>query len=81
MERQVTFEVTEEARAWLANRGYDERMGARPMARVIHEHIKQPLADEILFGRLKGGGRVRVAVKADGEGLEFAFPPVTVGEA
>ena len=81
IERQVTFEVTEEARAWLANRGYDERMGARPMARVIHEKIKQPLADEILFGKLKGGGRVRVAMSADGEGLEFSFPPVSVGEA
>ena len=55
-ERQVTFDLTEAARAWMGEKGYDERFGARPMARVIQEHIKKPLADEILFGRLEKGG-------------------------
>src|SRR5690606_21320720 len=49
-ERGVTFELTQEAISWLADKGYDERMGARPLARVIQEHIKKPLADEVLFG-------------------------------
>ena len=66
-ERGVTFELTPEAIAWLAEKGYDERMGARPLARVIQEHIKKPLADEVLFGKLKKGGTVRVGVE-DGEG-------------
>ncbi len=68
-ERGVTFELTEGAIAWLADKGYDERMGARPLARVIQEHIKKPLADEVLFGKLKHGGMVRVDVvtKPDGK--------------
>ncbi|MBK3746102.1 ATP-dependent Clp protease ATP-binding subunit ClpA, partial [Paraburkholderia aspalathi] len=59
-ERGVTFELTETAIAWLAERGYDERMGARPLGRVIQEYIKKPLAEEVLFGKLKHGGTVRV---------------------
>ena len=68
-ERQVTFELTEEATDWLAEKGYDEKMGARPLGRVIQEHIKKPLAEEILFGKLKKGGIVRVSVgkKEDGK--------------
>jgi ATP-dependent Clp protease ATP-binding subunit ClpA len=62
-ERGVTFDLTQEAIAWLADKGYDERMGARPLGRVIQEHIKKPLADEVLFGRLKKGGTVRVSVE------------------
>lgn len=62
-ERSVTFELTDEAISWLADKGYDERMGARPLARVIQEHIKKPLAEEILFGKLKNGGTVKVAVE------------------
>ncbi|MDR6758473.1 ATP-dependent Clp protease ATP-binding subunit ClpA [Mycoplana sp. BE70] len=67
-ERNVTFELQPEAIAWLAEKGYDERMGARPLARVIQENIKKKLADEILFGKLKKGGvvRVSVGVKEDG---------------
>jgi len=61
-ERRVTFELSPEAIAWLADKGYDERMGARPLARVIQEHIKKPLADEVLFGKLRKGGTVRVTV-------------------
>jgi len=64
-DRNVTIELTPEANKWLATRGYDEQMGARPLARVIQEHIKKPLADEVLFGRLVKGGHVRVAVKDD----------------
>ncbi|MCU0832070.1 MAG: ATP-dependent Clp protease ATP-binding subunit ClpA [Rhizobiaceae bacterium] len=61
-ERDITFDLSEDAVEWLAERGYDERMGARPLARVIQEHIKKPLADRILFGDLKNGGVVRVTV-------------------
>ncbi|MEO3385929.1 ATP-dependent Clp protease ATP-binding subunit ClpA [Mesorhizobium sp. CAU 1741] len=69
-ERRVTFELTPEAIAWLADKGYDERMGARPLARVIQEHIKKPLADEVLFGRLKKGGTVKVSVAKNDAGLD-----------
>jgi ATP-dependent Clp protease ATP-binding subunit ClpA len=65
-DRGVTIELTEDAARWLADKGYDERFGARPLARVIQEHIKKPLADELLFGKLEHGGTVKVAV-ADGE--------------
>ena len=63
MDRNVTFELSEEAAAWLADKGYDERMGARPLARVIQEHIKKPLAEELLFGKLTKGGLIKVGVK------------------
>jgi ATP-dependent Clp protease ATP-binding subunit ClpA len=62
-ERGVTFSLSDDAVAWLADKGYDERMGARPLGRVIQEHIKKPLADEVLFGKLKKGGTVRVSVE------------------
>ena len=68
-EKHVAFDVTPEARAWLAEKGYDEKMGARPMTRVIQEHIKKPLAEELLFGRLAQGGKVRVTV--DGDALKL----------
>ena len=61
-DRNITIELTPEANAWLAERGYDEKFGARPLGRVIQEHIKKPLAEEILFGSLKDGGTVRVMV-------------------
>jgi ATP-dependent Clp protease ATP-binding subunit ClpA len=76
-DRNVTIELTDEARAWLVEHGYDQSMGARPMARVIHHSIKTPLADEVLFGRLKNGGAVRVVVVTDDTGarsLGFVFP-------
>ena len=81
-DRNVTIELSEEAARWLIANGYDELMGARPMARVIQEHIKKPLADEVLFGHLKGGGHVRVIVTKgeDGRdklGFEFLDGPVT----
>jgi ATP-dependent Clp protease ATP-binding subunit ClpA len=62
-ERGVTFALMDEAVEWLADKGYDERMGARPLGRVIQEHIKKPLADEVLFGKLRKGGTVRVSVE------------------
>jgi ATP-dependent Clp protease ATP-binding subunit ClpA len=66
-DRHVTFEISPEANAWLVKNGYDEQMGARPMSRIIQEHIKKPLADELLFGRLKKGGVVKVTVGKDGQ--------------
>ncbi len=62
-DKKVALRVEAEARTWLAGHGYDPKMGARPMARVIQDHIKKPLANEILFGDLSDGGRVRVTVK------------------
>src|SRR5207245_9571411 len=81
-DRNVTIELSEEAAKWLIEHGYDEQMGARPMARQIQEAIKKPLADEVLFGKLKNGGHVRVVVVKDETGadkLGFEFPdgPVT----
>ncbi|MFC4726416.1 ATP-dependent Clp protease ATP-binding subunit ClpA [Glycocaulis abyssi] len=75
-DRGVTFELTEPAKAWLAARGYDEKFGARPLGRVIQEHIKKPLADEILFGQLRKGGVVKVDVDAaDEDRLDFEIIP------
>lgn len=70
----VTLELDDKARHWIAERGYDPKMGARPMARVIQEHIKRPLADELLFGKLAEGGHVRISVGTDEE-LEFSIEP------
>jgi ATP-dependent Clp protease ATP-binding subunit ClpA len=72
-DRGVTFELSDEATRWLSERGFDEEMGARPLSRTIQEHVKKPIADEILFGKLKEGGIVRVEVK-DGK-LDFEFIP------
>jgi ATP-dependent Clp protease ATP-binding subunit ClpA len=81
-DRNIAIELSEDASKWLIQHGYDEQMGARPMARLIQETIKKPLADEVLFGRLKGGGHVRVVVGKDEKGsdvLGFEYPegPVT----
>jgi ATP-dependent Clp protease ATP-binding subunit ClpA len=61
----VTLELDDAARKWIAERGYDAKMGARPMARIIQEHIKRPLAEELLFGSLSDGGHVRILVGPD----------------
>jgi len=74
MERDVSIELTEQAAEWLADRGYDSAMGARPLGRVIQEHIKKPLAEELLFGKLSEGGLVRVIVTDDKLDLEL-LPP------
>jgi ATP-dependent Clp protease ATP-binding subunit ClpA len=74
MDRNVHIELTREAGAWLAEKGYDEKMGARPLGRVIQEHIKKPLAEELLFGQLTKGGLVKVGVKDDKIVLSFEEP-------
>jgi ATP-dependent Clp protease ATP-binding subunit ClpA len=77
-ERGVTIELTPEAAEWLAIRGYDERMGARPLGRVIQEHVKKPLAEQVLFGELVNGGSVTVAVVGVGPDAKLeliAAPP------
>ena len=63
MDRNVTIELTKPAAEWLADKGYDDRMGARPLGRVIQENLKKPLAEELLFGKLQKGGVVKVGVK------------------
>jgi ATP-dependent Clp protease ATP-binding subunit ClpA len=63
--KHVVLEIDEAARAWLAANGYDKKMGARPMARVIQEKLKRPLAEELLFGKLNKGGHVSVTVEKD----------------
>jgi len=70
-EKKVMLHVDDSARKWLAQKGYDEKMGARPMARVIQEYIKKPLAEEILFGHLTDGGDVHVFAKDGVIELEF----------
>jgi ATP-dependent Clp protease ATP-binding subunit ClpA len=70
-ERQVNIEISAEAADWLAEKGYDQQMGARPLSRVIQEHIKKPLAEELLFGKLAKGGTVRILKKEDGLVFEY----------
>ncbi len=70
-ERQVNIELSSEAADWLAAKGYDQQMGARPLARVIQEQVKKPLAEEVLFGKLAKGGTVRILLKGDALHFEF----------
>jgi ATP-dependent Clp protease ATP-binding subunit ClpA len=75
-ERQINIELSEEAGNWLAEKGYDQQMGARPLARIIQEYVKKPLAEEVLFGKLVKGGTVRILFEKteDGEGkLHFDY--------
>ncbi|PWS35029.1 ATP-dependent Clp protease ATP-binding subunit ClpA [Falsiroseomonas bella] len=76
-DRNVTIELSSAAREWLAEKGYDPLYGARPLARVIQEHIKKPLAEELLFGRLAKGGAVKVGLKDGTLGFDYieAAPP------
>jgi len=74
MDRNVTIELTPKAAQWLADKGYDDKMGARPLGRVIQEHIKKPLAEELLFGKLAKGGVVKVKVKNGNLELDLAGP-------
>jgi len=73
IDRDVTFDLTPEATRWLGEKGYDDAFGARPLARGIQDHIKKPLADEILFGKLKNGGTVRVLLDRENDKLVFEF--------
>ncbi|AZY94721.1 MAG: ATP-dependent Clp protease ATP-binding subunit ClpA [Paracoccus sp. (in: a-proteobacteria)] len=74
MDRNVHIELTPEAANWLAEKGYDDRMGARPLGRVIQESIKKPLAEELLFGRLTKGGVVRVKIEDDKPAFDITGP-------
>mgnify|MGYP001343358010 CR=1 FL=1 len=74
-QKNVTLSVAEAARRWIAAKGYDPKMGARPMARIIQEHVKRPLADELLFGKLAHGGQALVTLAADGSGLSIECVP------
>tara|TARA_R110001583_G_scaffold26533_2_gene95486 strand:+ start:7929 stop:10184 length:2256 start_codon:yes stop_codon:yes gene_type:complete len=71
--KQVSLEVDNKARDWLAEHGYDKAMGARPMGRLIQEKLKKPLANEILFGGLQEGGSVRVQLNSAGDGIDFKY--------
>ena len=79
-QKSVSLTVSEDARRWIAVRGYDAKMGARPMARVLQEQVKRPLAEELLFGRLAGGGTVTVSLAADGESLALDCRPARTPE-
>jgi ATP-dependent Clp protease ATP-binding subunit ClpA len=79
-QKGVTISLDDAARRWIAEKGYDPKMGARPMARTIQEHIKRPLAEELLFGRLVGGGQVRVSVSKDGSKLDLECDPAQLPE-
>ncbi len=70
-QKRVSISVSDQARRWIAKRGYDPKMGARPMARVIQEFIKRPLAEELLFGKLVNGGHVEITLSEDGEKLKL----------
>jgi len=74
-DRNVTIELDEAARKWLAEKGYDRLFGARPLGRIIQEHIKKPLAEELLFGKLTKGGIVRVTREGDKLGFSFTEAP------
>jgi ATP-dependent Clp protease ATP-binding subunit ClpA len=74
-QKGVMLHVGDDARSWLAVKGYDPKMGARPMARLIQEQIKRPLAEELLFGKLANGGQVQVRVAQDGNGLDLETTP------
>jgi ATP-dependent Clp protease ATP-binding subunit ClpA len=74
-QKGVQLSIDDDARQWIAKKGYDPKMGARPMARVIQEHVKRPLAEELLFGKLAGGGTVRVSLGKDGDSLVLESRP------
>ena len=74
LDRGVTIELTKAAAEWIADKGYDDKMGARPLARVIQEHVKKPLAEELLFGKLAKGGLVKVGVKNGDLDLKIEEP-------
>jgi ATP-dependent Clp protease ATP-binding subunit ClpA len=74
-DRNVHIDLDDEAREWLTNRGYDKLYGARPMGRLVQEKIKQPLAEELLFGKLVNGGEVKVRIKDNAPAFELTPAP------
>ena len=80
-DRNVHIELDDEAREWLTNRGYDKLYGARPMGRLVQEKIKQPLAEELLFGKLVNGGEVKVRIKDNAPGFEIVPAPPKAAKA
>jgi len=80
-EKKVRVELTPEGRGWLAERGFDRKMGARPMGRLIQNELKKPLAEKILFGELHGGGSVRIEVEDGGQKLRLVVKPATTPPA
>ncbi len=80
-DRGVSIELSDEATRWLAEKGYDDKFGARPLARIIQEYIKKPLAEELLFGKLEHGGTVKVLVAGKGEDRTLAFDYVPIDPA
>ncbi|MCL8054522.1 ATP-dependent Clp protease ATP-binding subunit ClpA, partial [Pseudomonas aeruginosa] len=72
-QKGVSLEVSQEARDWLAEKGYDRAMGARPMTRVVQDNLKKPLANELLFGSLVDGGQVTVALDKEKNELIYGF--------
>jgi ATP-dependent Clp protease ATP-binding subunit ClpA len=80
-DKMVTLELDDDAREWIAAKGYDPKMGARPMARVIQEHIKRPLAEELLFGKLVAGGHIRVRLDAAADRLVLETEALEAEEA
>ena len=80
-DRNVHIELDDEAREWLTNRGYDKLYGARPMARLVQEKIKQPLAEELLFGKLVNGGEVKVRLKDNAPSFELTPAPPKAAKA
>jgi ATP-dependent Clp protease ATP-binding subunit ClpA len=80
-DRNVHIDLDDEAREWLTNRGYDKLYGARPMARLVQEKIKQPLAEELLFGKLVDGGEVKVRIKDNAPSFEIVSAPPKAARA
>jgi ATP-dependent Clp protease ATP-binding subunit ClpA len=80
-DRNVHIELDDEARAWLTERGYDKLYGARPMGRLVQEKIKQPLAEELLFGKLVNGGEVKVRIKDNAPSFEIVPAPPKAAKA
>ena len=78
--KQISLEVSDDARVWLAEKGYDKSMGARPMARLIQEKLKKPLASEILFGKLQNGGNISVSLDKKKDQIDFEFEKSLVAE-
>ena len=78
-DRNVEIAATDAARRWLGEKGYDRAFGARPLGRVIQEHVKRPMSEEVLFGKLENGGRVTVDVEDGGIVFEYEEPARSQG--